>query len=520
MQKQSQLHLFQVISTLVILQTLSACGEPGYYVSVNGSDDNPGTRNRPFKTLSKVNNLELKPGDAILLKGGETFEGTLRVSLTGTPEDSVMVASYGDGKAIIDGKNKEAIIIHGTYFRLENIHATGSGRKNGNTTNGISLKEASHGVVENIKTEGFQKSGLDLHNSQQIQVKNVVAVNNGFAGIHVGGNDKTKSKKILIKDCLADNNAGDPTNLDNHSGNGILVSMSDSVVIDHCLATNNGWDMPRIGNGPVGIWAYESSNLIFQYCISYGNKTSKGSKDGGGFDLDGGITNSIIQYCLSYDNEGAGYGLFQYAGASLWYNNVVRYCLSINDATTTEGSGGIFIWNGAEDSLQLADCIVHNNLVYATKNPAVQFEPKSLNKNFKFYNNIIIGTADVVNGPTSGEKFLGNIWWSSNDAVMRFRGFESLTSWSDATGQEMLNGATVGRQVNPLLKGPLITKLTDPYDLETLLGYTLLAQSPLINSGLKIDSLSHIPFAKKDFYGTTIPQGENPEPGVYEWEEE
>ena len=516
MKKQQKLRLFQFFGTVFTLLFLIACTEPAYYVSVSGSDDNPGTRKKPFKTIDKVNSLILKPGEDIFFKAGEIFEGTLRLTVRGTVSDSVLISSYGGGHAIIDGGNKQSLVIRGSYFRLERIHATGSGRKSGNTSNGISLTEAFHGTVENIRTEGFQKSGLDLDNCKYIRVKNVNASNNGFSGIHVVGTDRTKSGNILVQDCRAENNPGDPTNLDNHSGNGILVAKSDGVIVDHCVATNNGWDMPRIGNGPVGIWAYESSNIIIQYCISYGNKTSKGAKDGGGFDFDGGITNSVIQYCLSYDNEGAGYGLFQYAGASLWYNNVIRYCLSINDATTTEGSGGIFMWNDSMDSVQLADCMVHNNLIYTTRAPALQFEPNSMNKNFRFYNNIIMGRGEIVNGPTSGEKIFGNIWWSIGDEI-KFRGYKTLREWSDATGQEKFKGEIAGRQIDPLLKGPLTTKLTDPYELHTLLGYTLLDQSPVINMGVPVDSLPGIPFAKHDFYGTPLPQGLHPEPGVYEW---
>jgi hypothetical protein len=495
-----------------------ACDEAGYYVSVSGSDDHPGTRDKPFKTLSKVNGLKLKPGDAVLFKAGETFDGTLSLSIDGSQADSVLISTYGEaGQAIINGGNREAVVIRGRYFRLENIHATGTGRKSGSTTNGISLIEARHGMIENIQAKGFQKSGLDLYNCQHIKIKNVRARENGFAGIHVSGADRKKSRNILITESLAENNPGDPTNLTNHSGNGILVGQSDSVIVDHCVATNNGWDMPRVGNGPVGIWAYESSNILIQYCISYGNKTSKGAKDGGGFDLDGGITNSIIQYCLSYDNEGAGYGLFQYGGASLWYNNVVRYCLSINDATTTDGSGGIFMWNGSEENVQLADCIVHNNLVYTLRNPAIQFEPSSLNKNFKFYNNILIGKNAIINGPASGEIFLGNVWWNADGAEINFRGHHSLAQWSSATGQEQLNQVMIGRQINPLLKGPLTTKLKDPHKLHTLLGYTLMENSPLINSGVDIDSMPYLSRASRDFYGTALPKGGKPEPGIFEW---
>jgi hypothetical protein len=489
-----------------------------YYVTQTGDDNNPGTERKPFNSLQKLNTVKFNAGDKIYLNGNEIFSGTLLLTVNGTNDEPIIISSYGNGNATIDGGNNEAIIIRGSHFQLNNINTKGTGRKAGNTTNGISLIEASHAIVENIKTEGFQKSGIEINSCKNMSIKNVYAIDNGFCGIHITGSKEKRSKNILVKDCKAENNPGDPTNLDNHSGNGILAGWSDSVTIDHCTATNNGWDMPRVGNGPVGIWTYESNYVTIQYCISYRNKTAKGAKDGGGFDLDGGVTNSVIQYCLSYENEGAGHGLFQYAGASLWYNNVVRYCLSINDAVTTGGSGGFFVWNNSGDSTQLADCIIYNNVVYSMHAPAVQFEAESPNKNFLFCNNIFIGAGQIVNGPSSGEKFVGNIWWNANKEIT-FRGYKNLAAWADAAGQEKLNGQIAGRQVDPLLSGPFITNLTDPYEWHSLIGYTLQPGSSLKNSGLNLQTLFKIPFPSYDFFGNPVSQGNNPEPGIFEMKE-
>ena len=489
--------------------------QPGYYVSQDGDDNNPGTLAKPFKTIEKLNILQLKPGDRIFLRGGDEFTGTLRLVINGKQDSSIVVSSYGDSNAIINGGNKQAIIINGDHFELRNIHVKGSGRKGGNTTNGIQITGSSNGVIEDIRTEGFQKSGLEVFGSKSMQLKNVYAVNNGFSGILITGSGQMRSKNVVLKDCRAEDNPGDPTGLDNHSGNGILIGFSDTVLIDHCTATNNGWDMPRIGNGPVGIWAYESSYVTIQYCISYKNKTSEGGKDGGGFDFDGGVTNSVMQYCLSYENEGAGYGLFQYSGATLWYNNTVRYCISLKDARTTDGSGGIFVWNGANDSNQLADCFVYNNLVYSTHAPAVQFEPMSKNKNFNFYNNIFMTEGEIVHGPSSGEKFLGNIWRNSGSKIS-FRGFRSLNEWATKTNQERLNGEIVGRQIDPLIKGPFTTNLTDPYQLNSLIGLTLKPESPVKDKGLDLPALFKMKYPSHDFFGNPIPKGKGIDPGIHE----
>ena len=275
--------LYFIIGSIAILQIQCTSAPNVYYASKSGDDNNPGTKSKPFKSLRKLNTVTFHPGDKIYLKGQEVFSGTLSLNVNGTSDKPIHITSYENenGNAIINSDNKEAIIVHGSYFQLKNINVKGAGRKNGNITNGISLIEASHGIVENIKTEGFQKSGIELQNCKNIDVKNVWAVENGFCGIHITGSKEKRSKNIPVKDCRAENNAGDPTMLNNHSGNGILAGWSDSVIIDHCTATNNGWDMPRVGNGPVGIWVYESNYVTIQYCISYRNRTSKRGKDGG-----------------------------------------------------------------------------------------------------------------------------------------------------------------------------------------------------------------------------------------------
>ena len=243
--------------------------------------------------------------------------------------------------------------------------------------------------------------------------------------------------------------------------------------------------MPRQGNGPVGIWTWMSDHITIQYCISYRNRTSKGGKDGGGFDLDGGVTNSLIQYCLSYENEGAGYGLFQYPGASGWSNNVIRYCVSINDAHTTEGAGSFFIWNGSGESKQLTNCYIYNNVAYSTSAPIISYENASEHENFLFCNNIFIGTGQMLSGKNTGSRFDENIWTSTSDTVM---------------------------------KGPFTTDITDPYKLNTLTGLMLLPGSKIRDSGVQIKSMYGYDPPTKDFFGNPVPKGSAPEPGIHELE--
>ena len=407
-------------------------------------------------------------------------------NIQGVDSVQIEIGSYGEGRSVINGGNKESVRIENCKnVRIKNLDLKGSGRKDGNTTNGLQLANSTGCIVEDIRAEGFQKSGVDLYNCKDTKVLKVIAYDNGFCGINIMGSHQDSSENILIRDCKAENNPGDPTRLDNHSGNGILVGVSDSVLIDHCTATNNGWDMPRQGNGPVGIWTWQSDHVTIQYCISYRNKTSKGGKDGGGFDLDGGVTNSLVQYCLSYENEGAGYGLFQYWGASDWSNNIIRYCVSINDAQTTEGAGSFFIWNGSDESRQLTGCYIYNNVAYSTSAPVISFENASEHENFVFSNNIFLGSGKMISGKNSGSNFPGNVWRNITDQV---------------------------------LIGPFIIDITDPYKLNTLEGLKLQSGSPLRDSGIEIRSMYGFDPPLTDFFGNPVPKGSAPEPGIHELE--
>jgi hypothetical protein len=189
--------------------------------------------------------------------------------------------------------------------------------------------------------------------------------------------------------------------------------------------------------------------------------------------------------------------------------------VSINDGHTTEGSGSFFLWNGSDDVAQLTGCMIYNNVAYNTKAPVISYEKSSLHDNFRFSNNIFIGPDKPISGVITGSSFLGNNWWNV-EGKSGFMSYGNFSEWIAATGQEVLNGRTIGKQTDPMLKGPFITEITDPYQLENLTGYTLLPESPLKNSGQDIRNLFKITQPMRDFYGNPVPLGIASEPGIYE----
>lgn len=416
-----------------ILLLLVGCSAPitCYYVDAQlGNDTNTGTLKKPFKTIERVNSLQLQAGNSVLFGGGQTFAGTLRLKgLTGTKEQPITIGSYGNERAIINGENGNAIQADScSWLQVKNLIVTGNGRLTGNTGSGVEFRRILNCTIDSIEASGFLWSGVKAVGGKNLRITHVYSHDNGFSGINVESDGKDAGglegsggktfRNLYIANCVAENNPGCPEVKNNHSGNGILIGGVTNGTIEYCEAMSNGWDMPREGNGPVGIWAYQSDSITIQYCYAHDNKTSEKGKDGGGFDFDGGMTNSVMQYNFSANNEGVGYGLFQYYGASVWKNNIVRNNISYNDGRKN-GQAGFLMWIGKDSPQSISNCQIYENRVVNCYGHAVSFEPGDY-PGFNFRNNVFVITGhsvSFVNGSYSGATFANNQAWSTDRKV-------------------------------------------------------------------------------------------------------
>lgn len=495
-----------------------------YFDSVNGDDKNDGSQSNPWQTLSKINKINLFPGDSIFLKGGTIFSGSIVLeAIMGTRESTIVVTSYGDKRAIVSSDDDVGISVKGcNYLTIENLEFKGSGRAT-NTASGVYLMKSQHILLKNLETSGYLKSGVAIHESNDVKVTHTYAHDNGFAGITSMGGIK-QNQNIYIGYSKAERNLGDRTVLDNHSGSGILIGYSDNVVVEYCTASENGAEMPRGGNGPVGIWAHDGDNVLFQYNISHHNRTNRalGGLDGGGFDFDGAITNSMMQYCLSYENEGAGYGIFQYKGAGLWSNNTIRFCISENDGRALRnGEGGGFFLLSAHDEANFEKFYCYNNVVFNDQMPAIgiYIDAGAVKyRDFHFYNNILytVGVRDAIAGTLNKktESFMGNLWY---DHMYGFNvdGHKTLKAWANQTGQETLNGKVVGLSTDPCFNNFGNFKLTAPTLLHDYNNYRLKISSPALGTGLDLRALFGFDIGTQDFYGNSLKKKDSFNVGVF-----
>lgn len=380
---------------------------------------------------------------------------------------------------------------------------------------------------------GFGKYGIAIEGNKgksgyrDVRITNALAHDNTLAGIYVYGKFSQSStayahEDVYIGYSTAYSNPGVSGADRGHTGSGIVLSDVNRGMIERSVAYDNGWLCNSRQEGPVGIWAWDSNNITIQYNESYRNRVA-GGKDGGGFDLDGGMTNSVMQYNYSHDNDGAGYLLAQFMYARKFTGNTVRYNISQNDGRKNS-YGAIYMFGGIHNSE------IYNNTIYmappAGGSPLAVRIDKNATTNVHIRNNIFQVTGGLrlieVSSGQSGLLFQGNNYFSSGaDFQINWYGrtYRSLGDWRSPTGQEHIKATAVGLSVDPKLRTPGNGgTLNNAKLLDTLDAYRLQSSSPLIEAGLNLKQLFGIDPGTRDYYGNRIPQRAAFDVGSHEFE--
>ncbi|WP_277227468.1 right-handed parallel beta-helix repeat-containing protein [Hymenobacter sp. YC55] len=478
-----------------------------------------------------MNSTPFKAGDQILFEGGSNFEGAIwvRSTVQGSVARPILFGSYGAGRArIISGTTYGFYAENIGGIELHNLEFVGSGRLT-NTNSGVIFHldladtHLQHVVLDNLSVQGYRDRGISIGSANgssgydHVRVTRCVVSANGEAGLGSYAQTLAAHHNWYVGSCQAFDNTGRADVTDTHTGSGIVLSGVDGVLIERCEAHHNGALNANPNGGPVGIWGWNCNNLIIQYCESHHNQTGT-TKDGGGFDLDGGCTNSILQYNYSHDNDGPGYLVAQYANAPPLHDVTVRYNISENDGRR-HGQGALTLWSsGANGGIQRA--FVHNNTIYVSA-PADNSQPKAVHisgegfTDVGLHNNVLQTTAGlpvVVSLTTRGVLLQGNAYWSSGQALQIAWGAErynSLREWRAATGQEQLGTRATGIEADPQLQQPgtggTLATLNSSRQLTSLTAYQMQASSGLLGTGLDLLSEFNRDPGPHDFFGNPIP---------------
>lgn len=465
-----------------------------YVDATLGNDHNKGaSKQKPWKTLGKVNSVDFNAGDIILFKCGEIWNGQLYPQGSGSTKAPIVFSSYGSGKKpMLDGKGLVDQVI-----RLEdvgNIEMSNLEITNNSGTIGNRL-----GIL--IKNNGNFQKHIYLNNLYIHDIMGDYSFGAGKStgGIGIMGTTGTKLDDIKIEDCEIANvsrvgiysNITGPdegrgrrpiTNfiirrnkIHHCAGDGVIVRHAFRPLIEYnTVYENHNFSEDEVKYG-VALWCRSTDEAIFQYNEIY---NTRGGKDGESFDADEDAYRTVFQYNYSHDNEG-GFVLI----TSSSEDAIVRYNLSVND-----GIKGLHVFDFPVWYQHVrGTAIVHNNtIVLAAGSNAVMVDealPTSILYNNIFFNN---GTGALsVKSKGATAQFKNNSYYGY-----------ALQSFIDST-------ALIG---DPQLVSPYnySANKSNPFNTG---GFVLKTKSPCLGRGVPIETMAGnywLTKAETDLWGNPL----------------
>ena len=150
------------------------------------------------------------------------------------------------------------------------------------------------------------------------------------------------------------------------------------------------------------------------------------SVDGGGFDLDGGVTNSVVEYSLSFFNAGNGFLVCQFDGNILpVVNNTIRYSVSYLDNMATPAGANFVIYAPEGADMTVATTSFYGNTIVSSSqgqdSPLMIVFPNT--KGVSVHANAFLALSGKemaqLNGAKGSASLNNNSYWAAG-AALRF----------------------------------------------------------------------------------------------------
>lgn len=495
-----------------------------YYLSPSGNDAAAGTSPATaWRSLGRASRAVLRPGTRLLLKGGGQFTGQLTVGPqdAGVPAWPLLISSYGRGTATITSSSAAVYIYDTGGVDVANLRLTGTVPA-GKPAAGVNLyndlpagHRLDHVVLTGISASGFADGIVfggehDESGFGDVQVSNCVLDGNVDAGLASYGpafNARSPSyanEQVTVSHVVAAGNYGNPSSQVTNTGNGIVLGSVRDGTITWSTADGNGRDSSA-SHGPIGIWAYDSTRVVIERSLSFGNRT-RNRIDGNGFGLDQNVSDSVLQEDLSYGNDGAGFLVYSGQRNTAQRDNVVRDNISSGD--TQDGNafyGGIAVIGNVART-----AVYQNTVVASAAAPALRLGPHVYgllirNNIFVAMQGPVITAARAL--PPAAAQLQGNDYFSAGSWSIAWGpvAYGSLAAWRPASSQEMVAGRPAGFEVNPQLVGPILNlhqQLAGPSGAAG--GFALNRDSQLLGAGLDLEGLGMRP-GSTDYSGNSQP---------------
>ncbi|MGW6026711.1 right-handed parallel beta-helix repeat-containing protein [Streptomyces sp. NPDC055099] len=499
-----------------------------YYVSPRGDDQNDGSSpEQAWRSLARAERVALEPGDRLLLEGGARFTGTVTLGSAeaGRADRPVVVGSYGDGRATVDAEGSPGISVHNTAgVEIRDLKVTGdhaSYARDG----GINLYADRPGggkltgvLVSDVTVSGFQVGiavgGVEKGNGfKDVTIRQAKLHGNKDAGLLTYGPEFEPSRPAYahqdfdISHVDAYRNTGDSDADDRHTGDGIILgAVRDATVRDSRAHDNGSTSSGKAPSGPVGIWAYDAKDVLLEHNTAYRNHT--GSKvDGAGFGFDENVSDSTMQYNLAFHNDGPGFYAYTRKANGTHKDNTIRYNLTSDDGRKLPRFGGLAVYGHDVRDLRIyQNTVVMTALEDGRSGPALRLMDGERGVTVRNNTFVTDGSplALVDQGLTARNALVqGNNYrapqgqWTVQWGDHAYTG---LAAWRAATGQERLDGRSVGLTVDPCFSGGELPAVDSPGDAHLLTPDC----DTLADKGLDLRELFGVDPGPVDYFGRPV----------------
>ena len=434
-----------------------------YYVDAQtGNDDNSGfSPTEAWKTLRQVNITTFKPGDSILFRSGQIWEGMLFPRGSGEEGRPVVISKYG---------GKERPKIHGGHADPMNFEGN-------STIQTVLLHNQQHWVISDLEITNMPDNLIENFKDNDYDKRR---------GIFVVASDTGELRSITIKNNFIHHVKGDDTK-DFHGSGGIMLSVIGKkkpsffngvyILNNHVHTVNRtgigissywqrrprydvypyswmdemgdyqanlnvvirGNDLQSIGGDGivaqtsfkalmeynrvdsaalrseghnVALWAWNSDSVLIQYNEVSNTMTLR---DGMAFDCDAYSVGHICQYNYSYNNKGGFMLFFGYSKEvpdAMNVGHIVRHNISMNDGNI------LFHFYGSGHT----GSVIHDNLFYNKNSKVALVNVDGKPSDIQLNNNIFY-IPDMVKW--IGVDFIGRIVFSDNIFLEKNRFFRN-----------------------------------------------------------------------------------------------
>lgn len=487
-----------------------------YVDSASGDDSHTGLEeDQAWKTLAKVNEQVLQPGDTVLFRAGSVWNGEqLKPQGSGTEEQPITIGAYGasEGGArypIFNGNGLREVVwlCDVEYYNVSDLEITNHGAKVAERR-AVYVQNTGIGAMEHIHLTNLWihdvNGRVDLRRNEEggiicmvtnkskegvtepSKFHDLLIENNRFSNVDYGAvfvrNKNLRRGTIDWPDTypwVANTEVViRGNNLENIGGDGIVMCECESGLVEYNVAKECHM---RCEDPCAAIWCINSDNTVLQFNEAY---LTRKDKDGQAFDADGNCHNTCFQYNYSHDNEG-GFMLicnWYTPGVDFNDNGVIRYNISQNDRSK------LFHYSGINTDFQ-----VYNNTFYVGPGNNTTFSRGSggvAGSSVNFYNNIFYNEGTNFSyeaGPTR-TTFDNNLYYGNHPA-------------DEPNDPHKI-------VADPMLLAPG----SGGIGLNSVGGYKLLPGSPCIDAGKEIPNRG-----TRDYFGNPITEGQKADIGAHEY---